>query len=170
VHAKRPPIHPAAILTLILPLALAACSAAPSSAGSAEPSPPPSSAAPSSAGSAEPSPPPSSAAPSSAGGPEAAEALAGLLAPPNGTEFSHSTAGGLVSILWDTRDSIESLTDYYGHAIPDAGLDVVRSTATGEAVSWTFEAGAFSGTLGLAPAPTSAGGPTVTVVVLDHSV
>lgn len=99
-----------------------------------------------------------------------AEEVADSLAPPNGTEVSRTTSGGLVLLTYETTDSVDSLSGYYEGAISGAGLNVVSTSTAQGATNWIFESGNFSGSLTIAPSDASEGGSTVAISVLDTSV
>lgn len=66
------------------------------------------------------------------------EQLAEDLTPPNTTETSRTTAGGIIFLLWESTDSPEEVADWYEDAIADAGLEVISRTSTQGAFSFFF--------------------------------
>lgn len=87
------------------------------------------------------------------------EQLAEDLTPPNSTETSKTTAGGVIFLTWESSDSAEDLADWYEDAIGDAGLEVFSRTSAGGSFSYIFgieEGSDFGGIVSIGP--TGSGG------------
>lgn len=82
------------------------------------------------------------------------EQLADDLTPPNSTETSRTTAGGVIFLTWESSDSAEDLANWYEDAIGDAGLEVFSRTSAGGSFSYIFgieEGSDFGGVVSIGP-------------------
>jgi hypothetical protein len=92
------------------------------------------------------------------------EQLAEDLTPPNTTETSRTTAGGIIFITWESTDSPEDVADWYEDAIADQGMDIFSRTSASGAFSFIFgieEGSDFGGVVSIAPSGTGGGGSGV---------
>src|ERR1043165_9541253 len=82
------------------------------------------------------------------GGSADVEAVANQLIPPNSMEVSKTTAEDTWFGIYESTDSVDSLKDYYQHAIAHAGQKIFSTTTIQGGVSYVFakdESGGFGG-------------------------
>ena len=83
------------------------------------------------------------------------------LTPPNSTELTKTSAGGVIFAAFDTTESIDSLTSFYEDAISDAGLRILTTTESGGGISWIIgndeNASTFGGAISVFPASDGSG-------------
>jgi hypothetical protein len=97
------------------------------------------------------------------------KALADALKPPNATQTFTSEASGLVTTIYASTDSADSLKSFYDGAIADAGMKVI-STSTDTTTSTTAivfaseDNATFGGSIAISPDP-SGSGTNVSVIV-----
>jgi hypothetical protein len=92
------------------------------------------------------------------------EQLAEDLTPPNATETSRTTAGGIIFITWESTDSPEDVADWYEDAIADQGMGIFSRTQASGSFSFIFgieEGSDFGGIVSIAPSGTGGDGSQV---------
>lgn len=126
------PILPALALALVV----AACggnNASSSSGGSGS-----SAAASSGSGSGSSSAASAQASTGSGGGTSDLGPIVDALVPPNSSQTVRTDAADAVFVSYASTDSQDSLKSFYENAIKNAGMTIVSTTSTGDAVSWIF--------------------------------
>lgn len=94
------------------------------------------------------------------------EALADELTPPNATETSRTTAGGVVFVSFESSDSPETLEGFYEDSIARTGLEVFSRTSAEGSYSWIFGVDDDSGAGAVVSvAPGTGGGSVVGIQV-----
>jgi hypothetical protein len=82
------------------------------------------------------------------------------LTPPNATEITKTTTGGVIFAAWDSSDSLESLQSFYEDAFDDADLTVVSTTQAQGGYAWVVARGEdsnFGGAVSIFPASDGSG-------------
>lgn len=95
------------------------------------------------------------------------EQLAQDLTPPNSTETSRTTAGGVIFVTYESTDSPEDLQAFYEDAIGRTGLEVFSRTSAGGAYSWIFaenDTSSYGGVVSVGPSGTGSGSAVVVQV------
>jgi hypothetical protein len=86
--------------------------------------------------------------------------LAEDLTPPNSSETSRTTAGGVIFVTFESSDSPDSLRDFYEDAIAQTGLEVFSTTSAQGSYSWIFaesEGSSYGGVVTVVPSGTGSG-------------
>lgn len=83
-----------------------------------------------------------------------------MLTPPNATEITKTTTGGVIFAAWDSSDSLESLQSFYEDAFDDADLTIVSTTQAQGGYAWVVARGEnsnFGGAVSIFPASDGSG-------------
>jgi hypothetical protein len=91
------------------------------------------------------------------------EDLADELAPPNSSETARFAAAEGISVGYESRDSVDSLKDYYDGKIEDLGLAVAGTMDTGDLHTWIIEDTDKGVAGGISVGPSGTGTTIVTI-------
>ncbi len=86
--------------------------------------------------------------------------LADDLTPPNSSETSRTTAGGLIFLTFESSDSPDDLRSFYESAIANTGMEVFSTTSAEGSYSWIFaesEGSAYGGVVTVTPGTDGSG-------------
>lgn len=93
--------------------------------------------------------------------------LAEDLTPPNSTETSRTTAGGVIFLTFESTDSPDSLRSFYESAIANTGLEVFSTTSAEGTYAWIFaesEGSDYGGVVSVGPGVDGSGSVIVVQV------
>lgn len=88
------------------------------------------------------------------------EQLVEDLTPPNATETSRTTVGGVIFVTFESSEEPDALEGFYENAIAGTGYDILSRTSAGGSYSWIIheEAGSdFGGVVSVNPSGTGSG-------------
>lgn len=101
------------------------------------------------------------------GGDADIEQIAETLTPPNSSETSRTTAGGVIFVTYESTDSADTLKSFYENAIAETGWQVISTTSAEGSHSWIFaesEGSSNAGVVSVGPG-TDGSGSTVAIQV-----
>jgi hypothetical protein len=101
------------------------------------------------------------------GGDADIEQIAEGLTPPNSSETSRTTAGGVIFVTYTSTDSPDTLKSFYENAISETGWPVISTTSAEGSHSWIFaesETSSNAGVVSVGPG-TDGSGSTVAIQV-----